>query len=247
MRNESSVQHILPEELTDYFAATLSTDREVEIEEHLAVCEACTEQARRVQVFSYVWDSWTAQAHGAAYQQAALATALQQVQAQVQDPGLRARLQHWQDAWAGRAAAAVRLVWEAPGHAVRLVTEGLEALVGPRETWDFVLATRAVRTRGGPVRGATRTRGQTPLTPRKPQARLRVQGTPQAALEIHVEDFPPGLTPLVLLIPMHAGRKPQVTQLERPQGGPPSLVARFANIAPGDYVVAFEPMEPSDA
>jgi hypothetical protein len=137
----------------------------------------------------------------------------------------------------------VRLVWDTPQRAVRLVTEGLEAFVMPGEAWQFALATGAVRTRGGQGRGATRTRGLTPLTPSKPQARLQVRGTAQQELVIHVEGLPPGPTPLVLLMPMQAGRAPQVTELVQSQAGTSSLIARFIDVTPGNYVVVFEPLE----
>jgi hypothetical protein len=64
-------------------------------------------------------------------------------------------------------------------------------------------------------------------------------------------------------MPMQAGIPPQVTELEPPkmyvpekraawgiappQEGASYLIARFTNVTPGDYVVAFEPLEPSGA
>ena len=47
--------------------------------------------------------------------------------------------------------------------------------------------------------------------------------------------------PLVLLVPVAEGGEPRVADPEQ-QPGAPYLVARFDNVAPGEYVVAFEPL-----
>ena len=109
MANDTSTAHMTPDELADYFAARVSESREEAIELHLGACDACAEEARQLRAFSAVWDDWTMQAPEEAWEQVALATALQQVQAQVDNPAWRERLARWQTHWQGKAAAAVRL------------------------------------------------------------------------------------------------------------------------------------------
>lgn len=247
MSYDTSTDHILPQELFDYFAAKLLEEREGIIEAHLADCPTCTKEARQLYAFSHLWERWTGQTHGAAYRKAVLDTALQQAQAQ--SPQWRERLQRWHTAWAGKAEAAVRLVLEAPDQAARLITEGIEALISPASAWDFALASAPGRTRSGVERGALRTRGVAPSAPRAPQVQIRVRQTADATQEVHirVENFPQEQPPpLVVLVPTQGGASPYVTESERPPGTT-YLSARFANVALGDYVVAFEPMGPPGA
>jgi hypothetical protein len=59
-----------------------------------------------------------------------------------------------------------------------------------------------------------------------------------------VDAWPAGrFSPLVLLLPATEQGKPLVKQLERSRGAT-YLSARFEGVTPGEYIVAFEPLEP---
>lgn len=239
MRQEPSTVHIPPEELADYFDAALSEEREGEIEEHLAECTECTEEARRLHTFSSVWDSWTARAHGEAYQRSLLAGALQRVDALVQNVHWRQRLVQWRTDLTSRAGATLRVVMQAGEHALSVLTEGLDALVPPAVALQSVPVRGPVRTRGSRVRGRGVGRTTVPLTPDTPQARVEVKGE-TGEVEVRVEALPPGRwAPLVLLIPTTTEDEPRVKELEHQADGVD--VARFEGVTPGDYLVAIEP------
>ncbi len=250
MKNRSTREHITPEELAAYFATTLSEDREGEIEEHLAECSACTEQAREIytlqarqlQAFTWLWEQWTARTHGEAYRRARLGRALQQAQVQVANQAWQERLARWREQWSGKAEAAARVIMEASGRVSQIITEGLEALVRPEGAWEFTPAPGTIRTRGS-GRGAVRTRGKVALTSGKPQAQITVSEE-TGVVEIRVDELPPGQTPLVVLIPMQEGDEPQVQELKRSLQGR-SVSARFENVAPGDYLLTLEPLAPA--
>ena len=62
-------------------------------------------------------------------------------------------------------------------------------------------------------------------------------------VQVRVDEWQSGQTlPLVLLIPTTEGGEPQVAEL-RKQPHVAYLIARFEGIAPGDYIVVFEPLE----
>jgi hypothetical protein len=233
MRHTPSTAHIPPEALVDYFYGAetrLPEERESAIEEHLAECTQCTEEARQLHAFTGLLHRWTAQAHGQAYRQATLLRGLKRAGDSEGRAGIRARLEQWRQHLASRAGAAIRVVMEAGEDVSRLITEGLEALVTPP------LQPAPVR-----IRGAVRTRGtaRTTLTPEQPQACVEIHGR-RGEVIVRVEKLPPEQpSPLVLLMPTSAEGQPIVRELQRQESGVHE--ARFVDVAPGDYLVAFEP------
>lgn len=240
MSSQANNVHLDPAELADYFAGLLSEDRESSIEGHFAECQHCTTQARRFHSFNQVWDRWTAQAHGEASWRAVLGKALH-VTAKAH-PHWRERLRHWRTHWAGKAEAAVRVVMEAPGKTSHVVTEGLEALVRAGGRWQFGRAPGLVPTRGGQLHGpATPSPATVALAPGKSKAWVAVSGEDEVS--VRVEEWPAGQpAPLVLLIPTVGTGELQAQELKKTRGAT-YLIARFEDIPPGEYVVAFEPVE----
>jgi hypothetical protein len=261
-----SMEHITPEELADYCAARVPAAREEVIEAHLAVCDACVEEARQCYAFAAIWEEWTGVIAGdiEAYpvgqralasqddvvEQGVLQDALEQIQNQEDNSAWRERLARWQTHWQGRAAAAVRLVVEATDQAARVVTEGLETLMLPGQAWGFALASAQEFARGaGEDRGVAKGEGAAASEPVSPQVTIRV-GPPSSEatrlMQVGLQALPTWQTPpLVLLIPTTAGGTPQIAMLE-PRQGSPWLVAYFRNVPQGDYLLAFEPMEDTD-
>lgn len=252
MSTQGMSPHVTRQDLVAYFVGELQEDQESPIEEHLAVCDDCTSHARQLYAaqekqlhsFARVWNRWTAEEHGRAHQVAVLDAALQA--AASHNPQWGERFHQWRERWAGKAEAAVRVVMEAQETASRIITEGLETLTRPGGMWQFALQPTPV-----PVVGTVRTRGQTApspvavaLAPGDLQARVAVSG--EKEISVRVDEWPPGQTPpLVLLISTTEKSEPQVKELERTRGAT-YLITRFENVEPGDYVVAFEPLEPAN-
>jgi hypothetical protein len=241
--------HYANEELTSYLAMELSEAREMEIEEHLAVCDECTARAREAHLLTSLVQQWTAHAHGEAYRRDLLARALAQLEAHEANPAWRERLRHWRERWAGRAEAAVRVVVAAPGAASRVVTEGLDALLRPGATWQFGAAPAAMPVRGVVAREAAPPPVTVALASGAAPARVAVN---DAAREIvaRLEALPVGADPreppFVALIPTTEGAEPRRQPLERRRGAT-YWVARFADVSAGDYMVVFEPPREEDA
>jgi hypothetical protein len=265
MSSQSASDHPGTERLVDLLHGQLAEDEARAVEEHLAECDACVDLARRVRTVSRMIDEWTAVAHGVAARQAQLARAvLLEAERQV-DPRLGARLRAWADRFAGRAASAVRLVFEAPGR-VHFITEGLEALLVPGGFGPFgpptaVTAGGVVPTRGSvDTRGAVRTRG--PVRARggagapgggpQGQAAVAVETSGDSparvvvagdVVDVHVREWSEHQDPpLVMLVPGGEAGAPRVAALVRLRGTH-ELTARFEGVGPGDYLVAIEPIQ----
>jgi hypothetical protein len=237
---DGNALHIPGELLADYTARRLSEAEELDVEAHLAECDECSEVARAALLVGNVWDNWTAQAHGQAFLASRLSHAIRQAQHTTANAGWQVRLDTWAEEWTGRVEAAVRVVMAAPGSASRVVTEGLEALSRPGTGWQFAAVPVGMPTRG------PRAQGKAPsptvaLASGTSQARVAVGG---ARREIVVRlDALPGdrQPPLVLLVSVTEDDEPRLAIPEQ-QPGAPYFVARFDDVPPGEYVVAFEPL-----
>ena len=139
----------------------------------------------------------------------------------------------------------MRLGVEAADQAVRVVTEGLEALTTPGNQWGFALASTLESARG-PGEDQDVSHGVAEPEPVSPQVIIRVGQVSHAAtrrIQVSVRALPARQAPpLVLLIPATAGGVPQVAALA-PRPGSAWLVAQFHNVPQGDYLLAFEPVE----
>jgi len=258
MVDKETTTHITLEELAYYFGTSLPEERESVIEEHLAECGQCTGLARQIHTLSFAWNRWTARTHGEAYQRVVLtqhdpavpievavehgpadlrtvlAGALETMREHVENPDWQRRLESWRGA--RRAEAAVRLIMEAPGKAPRIVTEGLEALLYPEGGWRFALASWPVGARGVRARGTAPSREMD-----RSQVRAAVSDK-SGEVMVYVDKLPLGQhLPLILLIPTRTWGEPKVKLLERQDRG--GYLASFEGVEPGDYLVAFEPLE----
>ena len=245
MTNEKTRANITRENLQAYFEGKLSEDQEVAVEEYLAECsEEEIAEARQTYAFTSAWNSWTPKAHGEAYRL---------VQDEKQNrlvhiltgfislyPQWRNRLQRWLDLSAGQAEAAVRVVMEASGEASRLVTEGLEAMTRPQGRWQFSLEEAIVPTLGDTPKRSAPPLAAIALHAGKHQARVSLSGPGEVSVRVD-EQLPGQVRPLVLLVPEEGQAEPQVKELETGPDGV-YLIARFENVAPGQYLTLFEPV-----
>jgi len=238
MVDEATTEHVTPEELADYFEGKLPEDRECMIEEHLAECKECTEEARGVHVFAEVWQQWSARAHGEAYWRVRLVNAIEVVAGKPQYATWRERLVRWREVWGGRAEAALRVLVGAKGTASKIETEGLDMLARAGAVWRFALVLAPAFVRGTEA-GAMRSTAA--LSPGRPRVRVAVNGDVREVV-VRVDGLQPGqAAPLVLLIPAEEGREAKVAEPQR-QPGVDYLIARFEHVESGDYLAAFEPM-----
>jgi hypothetical protein len=237
---DGNALHIPGELMADYTARRLSEANELDVETHLAECDECSEVARAALIVGDVWDTWTARTHGQAYLASRLSQAIWQAQHTTANAGWQVRLGSWAEEWTGRVEAAVRVVMEAPGSASRVVTEGLEALSRPGTGWQFAAVPVAMPTRGPRARGAAAS-PTIALASGTPQARVAVGGA-RREIVVRLDALPGGRQPpLVLLVPVTEDGEPRVAMPEQ-QPGAPYLLARFDDVPPGEYVVAFEPL-----
>jgi hypothetical protein len=237
--NNQHATHVSDEMLADYSAGRLSELDELEVEEHLADCSACAAVARAALLVEDVWDTWTARAHGQAYLAEVLAQAVIQAERLTADPSWKARLGAWAAQWRGHAEGAVRVVLDATGAASHVVTEGLDGLTRPGASWQFAPIPVAVPTRG-PRAGGAPSRPTVALAPGSQQARVAVGGA-RREIVVRIDGQPADRRPpLVLLVPLDNDVQPRLAVVES-QPDLPYLLARFADVPVGEYVVAFEP------
>jgi hypothetical protein len=227
--------HYAADELAAYLALELPEDREMEIEEHLAECDACTALARQSTALLPVVQQWTAHTHGEAFRRDAMMKALAQV-AETQ-PAWSERIGGWRTALHSRAETVARVVMGASGTASRVVAESLDALARPGAGFAFAPA---------PVRGTSAPDGGlAAILVAEVGGDLPAQVAVDPAtgeVVVRVDALPAGQrTPLVLLIALAGDAAPQVRELARPRGGR-YWVARFEQVPPGEYGVAFEPL-----
>jgi hypothetical protein len=231
--------HIRSEELADYFTVNVSEERAEAIEEHLAECAQCAEEARQWHQFASLWQSWTAQAHGKAYQQAYLVRALQRVQKRTLPLSFQERVQRWLEYVRTKTGAVIRVAVQTGENMSRAVSEGLETLLTPPHPVQPVRVRGGLRTRGGQTRGGTTPRTMVPLSGENPLARVEVRGD-SGIIEVHIAQRLQGQRlPLVLLVPMQDEVEPRVQTLLQENAS--EYYACFEDVRPGAYLVAFEP------
>ena len=235
--------HLTVDELDEYFEGELGEEQEEKLEEHLAECSECTEQARKMYILTHALSQWTARAHGEAYARVALVEGMRQAEARVvTDATWRERIRRWRERRDAAAEEVVRVVMGAAGTASSVVSAGLEAIARPAT--GAVLTHAAVRTRGSVRRrgGDAEAPTSVAVTPGRLQASVQVREEGRLVV-VTVDDLPEDdAPPLVLLVAIAEETDPVVKELES-EPGAERLIARFEDLVPGDYLVAFEPLE----
>jgi hypothetical protein len=232
------------EQLMSYFERQLSDAEEERIELHVSACDQCAEAGRQIYALQQVWDGWTAQTHGQLHLRVVLARALATAEEQTPDPARRERLKRWREVWAGTAEAALRTILRAPAEASRAVAAGLDALSRPGSSWQFAPTPVFDGALGegdddSPIFATSR------LSPDAPRALVELKAGEKSDIVVRIDNLPIGTTPpLVVLIAVKPDHQVivQVTEVKR-QPGTHSFIGRFARVPPGEYIVAFEPLD----
>jgi hypothetical protein len=222
MSNNMLSSHLTVEQLVDYFDKAMLEVEQEEVEIHLAECEACTQRARHAFTLCGEWEQWTARNHQEAVLRELMDHALQEAMAEahMDAPHWQERLEQWRN-----------------------------VLIDLAHEVAFTVAELVF----GPARAPVRVRGGVRESVPSPEIRVTLAGGPwtphtRVATDIHakevvvrVERIPQTqLPPLVLLA--STGHKTKITPLQRAPDGR-SLIARFEEVGPGDYLIAIEPQE----
>lgn len=240
--------HVSMEELLEYFDGQLPAAAEESVELRLSGCDECARVSKEIHSLQHVWAGWTAQSHGKLYLRVTLARALAKAETQTLDPSWRERLKRWREAWAGTAEAALHTVFQAPAAAAHVVGAGLDALSRPGSLWQFAPETSFAGTLGEDDEDEESSLFTTStLSPDTPRALVELKGGDKGDVVVRIDNLPLGSTPpLVVLIAVSPEHEVivQVTEVKR-QPGTNSFIAHFAKVLPGEYIVAFEPLEAS--
>ena len=236
MPNNTLTKHITPEELIDYFEGVLPEDRDDDIEEHFALCDQCTHQARQFQDLSHAFEGWTAKAHGEAYLRALMEGALQEAEDALMNAAWKERVRKWREQWSGKAQAAVRVVIEVREKAIQVVSEDLGSLlISPGHTQPL------------PAGGTVRTRGTARPSRVRGAPDRRKQIAPSVTLEgkelvVRVKLPPEPKRLAVFVVQANEGYEVEVKELQHSRRTN-DLVARFEAVEATEYVVLVEPAE----
>ena len=130
---------------------------------------------------------------------------------------------------------------KASGGAAEIVTEGLNELLRAGGRWQFALdsevALASTRLRARSRRSVI----SVAIAPGSPQARIAVIGGLRE-IEVRIDDFPPDVKPpLVILASMTEKTEPRLAELC--PAGTTHWIATFEDVALGEYLVVFEPIE----
>lgn len=242
---EKSGGHLSAELLLDYFETKLAADRERSVEEHLAECHECAAVGREVYAFHHVWQ-WSAPAHGRVQLREVLSEAVRKAAAEAESAPLRQRLERWARDWSGRAEAALHVITEVSASARRAVGRPLDDLARPGSEWSFQTEPSAVPVRGAASDEQASAVLTTALTPGKPRARVVVHAAEHGEVVVRLDGVPrEQAAPIILLIAVGGALTVRVAEASR-QPGADYRIARFTEVTPGDYLVAFEPMVDAD-
>jgi hypothetical protein len=229
--------HLTEDEVAAYCERRLTEDAEYEIEEHLAGCEECAKKARTGLRFSFVWDRWTARAHGQAAQLARVHAAFARLQRNTKYALWQARLRDWIDRWQGRGEAVLGVLM---GKACRFVVDGQEALVRTGSTLQFAYETRAAGRKSHASLTVIRTKGSNDATVR---INPRERKVTVSLSHRQIGKVPP----LVALIPEDKGKWPRLGEVKLDVSNPGFYSVQFTNVPAGKHTLLIEPMEQSES
>jgi len=238
---------VTAEELVDYFDRRLEAEPERRLEEHLAACEDCGSLAREVYALSMKWDQWTARSHAdaSAAEAGSLRALLDRALGRIRGALSKEQLERWK----GGAEGAVKVVISEAANVTRIVTEGLETLLRPAARWQFIPVEASSRGVGPSARG--KPGGVTQVeTPEPGPGRMRARVGMDAAagkITVSVEKYPADRNyPVVLLVPISEGAEPESGKWKSvpdPESKTVNLYAEFSRRKPGEYFIAFEPLD----
>lgn len=228
------MEHLTKESIRNYLSRCLKEEMLIEIEEHLADCQGCSDKMRKERLLQYGWQTLTASAHGQAYWQGQLERSLEEVAASVDYADYRGRIKEWIIDWQSKAGAALGLIFGAAADQAQVITQGLGALARPESKLGFAFASTPIR---GREEGLIIVEAAGP-----PFVNVTVDAK-QGSVTVLLRKIEAGeKPPLVVLVPDSKDKKPLLIEPEQPAGSK-QFIARFLNVPSGKYLLVFEPME----
>lgn len=228
------MEHLSKEALRKYLSFRLEEEMLMEIEEHLAECAECSSKVRKAKLLQFAWENLTAKAHGQAYWQGQLESALDKVATSVDYANYRERIKEWIESCQNKAEAALGLVLETAAEQAQVITQGLEALVRPDSKLGFAFAKTPIR---GTKEGSIIVEAVGP-----PFVNVSVD-TKKRTVTVLLRKIEVGRKPpLVILVPDSKNKKPLLVEPKQPAGSK-QFIAQFSNIPSGRYLLVFEPMK----
>src|SRR6266403_834737 len=107
MTEQPTGLHLGLEEFLDYFSSDALPEKQDLVEQHLAVCDACTELGRQVYASTLLIDRWSRGGERTKLAPQILYPALLMLIEKTLDPALVERLRKWANVWSGRAEGAL--------------------------------------------------------------------------------------------------------------------------------------------
>lgn len=238
--------HPAREQLLAYHRGELGDAASEDIELHLCDCDACAEISSRCFAIVQATEYWTAASHAGVEQRLLIDHAIRTAGDQIADPALRERLERWRNAWTGLAEAALRTVLHTGERARRASAENMESLLRPGSAWSFTPAPSFGGTWGSDEEAGDETVLSTAsVSPGMPRAVVQLSGGERGEIVVRIEQLPTySDPPLIMLVAIEATNRIGVqVAVPEPRPGTGVLIARFAKLAPGEYVVAMEPLD----
>lgn len=224
--------HIETGELIDYFASWSSSEREREIEEHIAGCGACAESSRSVYSLVFDVERLKAKELAQAFFQQAVASALASAARQESNASLRPIYDRWLRGLGRSSAGVLKAIVRSSG--AEFLFDGSHLAGGWRISPEFAL-------RGNDPEAL---RAERKVILEVPGAKMRSAASfslKDEQVAIKVADWPDGWLPLAILVDLgHTGISVCGLTTQVAEG---QYEIGFKGIAPGPYLLLFESIE----
>ncbi|MFA5008294.1 MAG: hypothetical protein WC546_03630 [Candidatus Omnitrophota bacterium] len=221
------IKHPNKEEICNYIWEELSEEREIEIGEHLAMCEKCVDFSREIYRTKFFWQGWTAKLHGEVFWQERIKETLASALQARQTPAIKARLQAWLKNWKGKVGGAVSVILEDTRQLGRVITEFPQEILAPRALQFIPVAA---------VRGVE-SQAEIKIISKGDLDVSIIVDTKNKKVLVRIKEGK-SIAPLVMLSPRSG--KPFLAEPKK-IAGTNFYAASFENIPEGEYTLIFEP------
>lgn len=229
------VDHVESGDLIDYFLCRLPSDREQEIEEHIAECGACAEAGRGLYALVFDVQRWNAKDYARALAEQAVARVLVTAAEKESNPSRKPLYERLlRDLGRVRAGLLNTIVRASDA-------EFLLNVPSPAAGWKIAPAYATRGTDPGTHRAERKVLLEAPGTNLHAAASVGLKGR---TVVIEVADWPADGMPLAMLLNLQAG-VPIPGQIEKPAENRYEI--SFQDVLPGPYVLLFTSMEKGPA
>lgn len=240
----NSYGHLTFEEMYKYINIQEATDENIdfcmEVGLHIDNCEKCLERLRILDGLKSTFDRWSAKTHGEMEQRLAFNHSLIKLADISEDIQIKNRIINWINKYSGKVASAVRLIMESTDgikdDVTKIIPENIGEMLVSQPRWKFQYAGTSLRGAGTGIKIKTKivdtekSGTEIYINKRKRIVRIKLSCIPSREK-----------VPLVVLVSKEANCK---SILKLPEyDNNKYWVAEFEDVAPGEYIIAFEPIE----